>query len=125
MIVAAKSISREAVRTISADDKLPPDPDSDDAMNEAVSDTVGAFTKMISPYRDYVKVVFAPLDKNLPELEMGVNFAKAGRWSDAIDQFKIAIQKNPTHDGAWYHLVLAYEYSYMFIEAEEAFNEAI
>lgn len=123
-ILAAKTISREAVRTTSADDKLPPDPDRDEAINEAVNATVNTFVKMIAPYRDYVRIIFAPLDKNIPELEMGVNFAKVGRWSDAIEQFKIAIQKNPTHDGAWYNLGLAYEYSYMFKEAEDAFNEA-
>jgi tetratricopeptide (TPR) repeat protein len=123
-ILAAKTISREAVRTASADDKLPPDPDSDAAMNEAVGAVVGVFIKMIAPYRDYVKIVFAPTDKNLPELEQGINFAKLGRWGDAVEQFKLAIQKNPTHDGAWYNLGLAYEYSYMFREAEEAFIEA-
>ena len=123
-IVAAKTISKETVRKTWADDKTPEDPDRENAMNEAVSAIVGAFIKMIAPYTDYVRVVFAPTDKNIPELERGINFAKVGRWSDAIEEFKLAVQKNPTHDGAWYNLGLAYEYSYMFKEAEEAFNEA-
>lgn len=124
-VLAAKTISQQAEQSTSADNGWPEDPDKDIALNEAREKTVAAFIKMIAPYTDYVTVTFAPNDSKLPELERGVNFAKVGRWKDAIEQFKSATQKNPVHDGAWYDLGLAYEYSFMFKEAEEALNEAI
>jgi tetratricopeptide (TPR) repeat protein len=123
-MLAVKTVEKEDTRKTRANDGEPEDPDKDEAMRTAVNATVSAFIKMIAPYKDYITVKFAPLDKSLPELEKGITFAKTGRWSDALKEFKAATEKNPTHDGAWYNLGLAYEYSYMFKEAEDAFNEA-
>lgn len=123
-ILAVKTITKEAAGKTTANDGQPEDPDRDAAMDAARNAVVATFIKMIAPYSEYVTVTFAPTDKNLPELERGVNLAKAGRWSDAIEQFKAATQKNPTHAGAWWDLGLAYEYTYDFDKAEAAFNEA-
>ncbi len=123
-MLAVKTVEKEVTRQTRADDGEPEDPHKDEAMRTTVNETVAAFIKTIAPYTDYVNIVFAPLDKNLPELERGINFAKAGRWGDALKEFKTAAEKSPTHDGAWYNLGLAYEYSYMFKEAEDSFNEA-
>lgn len=123
-VLAAKTITKKADRATRANNYWPEDPDKDAAMNEAVNETVTAFVKMIAPYTEHVKIKFASNDSDLPELERGVNFAKVGRWSEAVEQFKAATEKQPTHDGAWWNLGLAYEYSYMFDKAEEAFNEA-
>ncbi len=123
-IVAVKTISREAKEENNADDGLPEDPDEDAVRSAAVNAVIGDFMKMIAPYTEYVVVAFAPTDSKLPELETGVNLCKAGKWSDGVEQFKSATKKNPAHDGAWYNLGLAYQYSSMFKEAEDAFNEA-
>ena len=123
-ILASKTISKTAQRQTSADNTWPEDPDADAAMGEASKIAVHDFIKMIAPYAEYVNVTFASRKKSLPELEKGEKFAIAGRWSDAIEQFKLATQKEPTYDGAWWNLGLAYEYSNMFKEAEDSLNEA-
>lgn len=123
-ILAAKTISKEAAQENTENDAWPPDPDSNALMGAAAHKTVDAFIKMIAPYTDYVDVTFAKNDSNVPELERGVNFAKAGQWADAVEQFKAAAEKNPTHQGAFWNLGLAYEYSNSFEKAEEAFRTA-
>lgn len=123
-ILAVKTISKEATKQNSADNGWPESPDGDAIMNEARNQTIAAFMKMISPYSEYVNVTFAKNDSKVPEMEQGVNYAKKGMWSEALERFKTATQKNPTHGGAWYNLGIAYEYTYMLKEAEAAFNEA-
>jgi len=123
-ILAAKTISKTAEQTTSADNGWPEEPDSDALTSSTVSDVVNTFIKMIAPYSDYESVTFAKTDSDLPELERCENYAKMGRWNDAIDQAKIATQKKPTHVGAWWDLGISYQFNYMFKEAETAFNEA-
>ncbi|NVM23187.1 MAG: hypothetical protein HWN68_15555 [Desulfobacterales bacterium] len=123
-ILAAKTITKQAERSTRENNRWPEDPDKESAMNEAADGAVTGFVKMIAPYTEHVKVKFARKDSDLPELERGVNFARAGRWSDAVTQFKAATEKDPAHEGAWWNLGLAYEYSFVFDKAEEAFNKA-
>lgn len=127
MVLAAKTISQQAASSTSADNGWPEDPDKDATLNEAREKAVAAFIKMISPWTDYVDVNFAFAGSgSIPGVREGIEFAKVGSWNDAIEQFKLAI-KSPKNDNrtlaaAWWDLGLAYEYSYMFKEAEEAFN---
>lgn len=123
-MLAVKTISKEAQRQNSADNEFPEAPDGDAIMSEATDATIAAFMKMIAPYTEYVTVKFAKNDSKVPEMEKGVEFAKRGQWNDALDQFKTATKNNPTHKGAWFNLGLAYEYTFMFKEAESAFKEA-
>lgn len=123
-VLAAKTISKQTEDSKSADNEWPEDPDRDVIVGAAVNETVASFIKMIAPYTEYVNVTFAKNDSKLPELEQGVNFAKAGQWNDAIEQFRSATVKAPTHQGAYYNLGLAYEYSNQFDKAEEALKTA-
>lgn len=123
-IIAAKTISKQAEKENSEIDAWPADPDANAVMGEVVHSTVDAFIKMIAPYTEYVKVTFAKTDSAIPELERGVNFAKVGQWTDAIEQFKVAVEKNSSHQGALWDLGLAYEYNNMFDKAEDAFRKA-
>lgn len=123
-VLAAKTISKQSEESKSKDNEWPEDPDRDAIVGAAVDETVSAFIKMIAPYTDYVNVTFAKNDSKLPELEKGVNFAKAGQWSDALEQFKAASAKDPMHQGAHWNLGLAYEYTNQFDKAEEAFKTA-
>ena len=83
---------------------------------------IDTFMKMIAPYTVYIQVKFEK--SKLPESEAGVNFAKQGLWNDAVEQFKLAKNKNPTETATWYNLGLAYEYSFMFRQAMDALKEA-
>jgi len=123
-VLAAKTISKESENRNSADNGWPEAPDQDAIVGEAVNATVNSFIKIIAPYTEYVNVTFAKNDSKVPELEQGVKFAKAGQWNEAIEQFKAATVKNPTHQGAHFNLGLAYEYSNQFDKAEEALKTA-
>lgn len=123
-VLAAKTISKEMENKNSADNGWPEAPDQDATVGAAVNATVDTFLKMIAPYTEYVNVTFAKNDSKLPELEQGVKFAKAGQWNEAIEQFKAATVKDPTHQGAHYNLGLAYEYNNQFDKAEEALKTA-
>lgn len=50
------------------------------------------FMKVIAPYTHNVGVELLD-DGDLPELEMGNNFAKLGRWPDAIAQYGAALER--------------------------------
>ena len=123
-IVALKTIKRTSARTTNADNRWPANPDREAILDNAVNDTITAFMPIIVPYVEYVYVQFAPNDPNVPGLENGVNFAKAGMWPEAANEFKTIVGKNPGHEGAWWDLGIAYEYNYQFTEAENAFMQA-
>ncbi len=123
-IVALKTISRTSAKTTSADNRWPANPDREAIVDNVVYDTITAFMPIIVPYVEYVYVQFAPNDPKVPGLENGVNFAKAGMWPEAANEFKTTVEKNPSHQGAWWDLGIAYEYNYQFTEAENAFMQA-
>lgn len=123
-ILAVKTISEESQKQNSADNGWPESPDGDALMDAARTRTIAAFMKMISPYSEYVTVTFAKNDSKVPEMEQGVKYAQRGMWNEALERFKTATQNAPTHQGAWLNLGIAYEYTFMFKEAEAAFNEA-
>lgn len=82
------------------------------------------FVKAIAPWEDVVAATFLR-DRELPSLEVGINYAKQGEWGDAIDRFKVAVdmasgnaELTPsvvakTH----WDLGLAYEFSAQFDRA--------
>jgi curli biogenesis system outer membrane secretion channel CsgG len=125
MIVASKNISKKVQRTTRAQDTLPPDPDKNEMLNEAVDEGVADFVRQITPHIDYVTVSFAKNGLKLPEMNRGVEFARSGLWPEAAEQFRVAVKQNPGYQGAWWNLGLAYEYSFRFEEAEAAFKEAM
>lgn len=126
-LLAVKTLTEQAESKTSANDAHPEDPDKDAVLNEAVNKTVSRFMKMIAPYTDYVSTTFCTpgtFSSAPPDLKQGEDFAKAGRWEDAIQQFKSVTQSRPTDKCAWYDLGIACMYANKFQEAEHAFNEA-
>ncbi len=124
VVLAAKTISRESEKENTGNEAWPSEPDRDAVMGASAHDAVTIFVRMITPSTEYVEVTFARRDSDIPELERGINFARIGQWKDAVDQFKIATEKNPSHQGAFWNLGLAYEYSTQFDKAEESFRKA-
>ena len=121
-VLAVKNISKENSDSDGADNRCPDGPDEDVLITKGMTDMVDTFMKMIAPYTEHVEIVFEKSD--LPESEVGFNYAMRGMWKDALEQFTAAKDKNPTDAGAWFNMGLAYEYSYMFEEAINAFKEA-
>lgn len=123
-ILAVKTVSREASAETSNNDYYPPDPDEGALVREALDYTIDDFIRMIAPYQEFVTVEFASNDADIPEIESGISFCKMGRWNDGVAQFNLATKKYPMDYAAWFNLGIAYEYSYMFEEAESAFMQA-
>lgn len=122
--VFSKTVSRSAKATTSAQDRWPGNPDKRALLNEAAQGAVASFVKEIAPYREVVTVRLAKNETELLEMENGINYAKAGQWEIAAEQFEAAVSKEPSNQGAWYNLGLAYEYTCQFNEAESAFKKA-
>jgi len=82
------------------------------------------FVKAIAPWEDVVAASFLR-DRELPSLEVGINYAKQGEWRDAIDRFKVAVDMASANADltpsvvakTHWDLGLAYEYSAQFDRA--------
>ncbi len=106
-------------------------PDASPLLDNAVSYIVSTFIHSIQPWTEMVEVPFMK-DSDIPELEIGIEYAQAGQMDGAIKQFKEGIQNaktNPKLDSsdvarAYWDLGLAYEYSDHFKNALEAFQSA-
>jgi curli biogenesis system outer membrane secretion channel CsgG len=123
-IVFSKAISRRAEATTSAEDRWPGNPDQRALLNKAARAAVASFVREIAPYSEYVTVRLAKNETKLLEMENGINYARAGQWGNAAEEFEAAVRKEPSNQGAWYNLGLAYEYTCQFNEAESAFKKA-
>ena len=123
-VVYSKTVSRSARATTSAEDRWPHDPDERAVLDEAVHAAVASFVREIAPYREVITVRLAKNETELLEMENGLNYARAGQWEIAAEQFEVAVRKEPFNQSAWYNLGLAYEYTCRFDQAESAFKKA-
>jgi hypothetical protein len=114
--------TRSAINTV---------PDAVDvfALYNKCKDSIASnFAKAIAPYDEMVTAYFRK-DDLLPDAPMGIEFAKAGSWDQAIALF----QKTADNLGtvppevsakAWWNLGLAFEYAHRFSEARAAITRS-
>lgn len=133
-ILVAKNLEAAKTRSVSSHDQVPGALDaSDDLLKACRAQLVGDFVKVVAPYQ--VNVVVELLDDgDLPELEVGNNFARLGNWNDAIAQYSAALAKaeaDPeisaeTRAKAHYNLGVGFGYSGRYdagvAELEKAFS---
>jgi curli biogenesis system outer membrane secretion channel CsgG len=119
-----KTVSASAEGRTSAEDKWPVNPNKSALLQQASRQAVATFVREIAPHSEVVTVRFAKNETKLPEMQNGINYARAGQWGNAAEQFETAVRKEPYNQGAWYNLGLAYEYTCRFNEAESAFKKA-
>lgn len=99
-----------------------------EACNQQV---VASLMKAIAPWQDYVEAPFLK-DGDVPQLELGINYAKQGDWKSALEQFRGALEFVGTQPGmavgtiakVHWDLGLAYEYTNQFAEAETEIKAA-
>ncbi len=123
-VLASKTFTQTSTGETTSQGSRPPDPDRNALLGRSSNAVVTAFVKRIAPYWDSVTVTFAKNEAKIPEIENGINFAKAGQWDNAQEQFQAATLKHPADQAAWYNLGLAYEYTYQFDKAEDALKKA-
>jgi curli biogenesis system outer membrane secretion channel CsgG len=119
-VLAAKSL--EARRVLTSPSTINDEPAalmaSDSMLAECRREVATAFVNVIAPHQVTLGVELLA-DGDLPELEIGNNYARLGKWAEAIAQYAKAIgraEQDPDIDNdvaakAHYDLGVAYGYS--------------
>jgi|GEM_PF-3461837 len=112
-------------------DPDPPEIDKNALADSCVTEVSEVFVKAILPHMETMSADFKK-DKNLPQLEMGIKYAQAGQWEDALAQFEAAVAqasstsglKGETKARAHWDYGLALMFNYRFEEARKQFKLA-
>jgi tetratricopeptide (TPR) repeat protein len=115
-ILAIKKLQAKSHASLSATDEQPGYIDPGPLYTDARAQVVSSFMKVIAPYQDYA-VVKLYKDKNVPQLDVGIRYAKTGAWDAAIKEFEAAYAAYPASDKAMYDLGVAYTYTWQFDKA--------
>ena len=121
-VVAAKTISNSDQKEEVGRDRYPPFPNESILIDNTNRATVMKFTKLIVPYTEQVEVSLE--NDKTPEGKVGVAFAQKGDWRNALEQFKAAVDNNPSNYKSWYNLGVAYEYNFRYDEAISALKRS-
>jgi curli biogenesis system outer membrane secretion channel CsgG len=98
-IIAMKHVARSREKQVSAIDAIPAVTwDVESVSRDLDREVVREFMTAIAPHTVWEQVHLFT-DGKLPELEIGVNFAKAGQWPSAIGQFRAACEKADADPG--------------------------
>lgn len=115
----------------SATDALPAHIDRDSLRAKCLRDNIATFVRAISPWAETVMIPFVK-DSAIPDLERGINQAKMGEIQEALKIFASSAWaaennakiKPEVIAKAYWDLGLAYEYTYEYDKAIEAFKKA-
>lgn len=122
-VLAAKSFEARRDRHARATDAEPPPLNAkDELLAECRAEIVQGFVGVVAP-RDVMEWVVLREDDDLPELEIGNNYAQVGNWTKAVEQYRFAIAKAEAaamepelRAAAYYDLGLGLGYSGSFDE---------
>jgi tetratricopeptide (TPR) repeat protein len=130
-IIKSKVQGNQCEDSTQAIDGTPVEIDRNALASKCLTQNLVVFTKAISPWTETVQVPFKT-DKDMPELETGVNKVRLGDLKAATEVFLSAAKSaemNPAIKPnviakAYWNLGLAYQYSDDFDKATEAFKKA-
>jgi tetratricopeptide (TPR) repeat protein len=99
--------------------------------DSCLDEVVFNFMKAISPWQEIVDAPFVK-DSDVPQLELGINYAQQGQWQEALAKFEEALAKSQSQSDidqdtlakVYWDLGLAYEYTSQFDGAENAIKKA-
>jgi len=128
-IIATKTISDKCQDTTWSRESEPRIIEERNLKNNCVSRNATTFSKTLTPWTETVMVAYTK-DSDLPQLEQGAKLVELGRYEQAIETFQAAIKTAERNmlkpkivaKGYW-NLGLAYEYSWQFDKALEAFDK--
>ena len=80
------------------------------------------FARMIAPYYTQEKRTIEP---GQGSIGMGVKYAEAGLWPEAMEAWEQAITEMPNEPAGYYNLGLAYEVQGMLERAEASYKKAV
>ena len=127
----SKTLESKRYKSTRATDKQAPKIDRNLLLDTCMQKIASKLMRSIAPWEE---VVTANFKKNgdLPMMEVGISYAQAGLWDDALEQFKSAVDVADTNPDispkvaalAHWNLGLAYEYTGQFDEAETSIKKA-
>ncbi len=126
--VIRKHLSETCEIQLSALERRPQELDEEPLRQQCLHKLVEQLIRTISPSKVDVPVILH-VDPDLPELEIGIRYARIGDLDQAIIKFSEAIRaaekrklKDKVKAKAYWNLALALEYSGYFKEAEQALD---
>lgn len=122
-ILATKKYEASYTITTKKEEGTPPGIDEEDLYEACRGNIVSQFMKSIAPYTIRVEMKFQR-DKEIPEIELGINMAKIGNWDNAITNFQNAVNNHPDSWKTHFNLALAYECCEEYDKAIEGFTTA-
>lgn len=130
-IIKSKLLNSSCSASTQATDATPDTIDKDSLFGMCLSENAHTFLKAISPWTETVQVPFVK-DSGIPDLERGINQSKMGEMTEAINIFASAAKASEGNPNikpksiayAYWDLGLAYEYTWEFDKAIEAFKKA-
>lgn len=127
-ILAAKTLSAEATKSVNETDAAAPSIDRDALYNNCVKSIKKQFKKLVAPYKVKVKAEFLT-DDALPEVKAALVQFKIKEWNAGVDLLKKATTKNglkpKVRAKAFYNYGLAKMYGGEPSEAVELFKKAM
>jgi curli biogenesis system outer membrane secretion channel CsgG len=126
-IIFSRPLEQRKEMKTSAVDKDPDFIDKKKLLSIATGMVIDEFLSLIMPHTVFVSVELLD-DSDLPDMEKGISFAKAGSWNMAIDVFHgltSVSMDNEKLSKVYYNLGISYQYNYEFAEARQAFNKAL
>lgn len=119
-IVASREASHSYTKRVrSGETSLPP---ANEILGNLGLRCVDEFVQMLAPHQVTVQTQFA---KGSKEVNNGIEFAQNGLWDKAQAVWEEVLQKDPQNDAAWYNLGLAAEAQGYYLEAQDAYDQAV
>lgn len=129
-LIRSQTLADKCTRSTRSTDSTPAIIDENDLKRQCMHRDVARFMKTVTPWTETVMVAFKK-DSDLPQLETGIKLAKMGKYFDAVKVFQEAVKTSETNmlkpkviAKAYWDLGLAYEYSWQFDKAMNAFDAA-
>jgi len=123
MILTKVPLDSHHERSENATDDQPAGIDRDGLTEQCRTEIVTAFMRKIAPYQTVVQVSFKS-SKESPELESGINYAKAGDAEKARQVFGQAVSDHPADPLALFDYAVACELCGRFEEALASYEKA-
>lgn len=83
---------------------------------------VDEFVRALAPHRITVQTQFA---KGNDQVNKGIEFAKNGLWDKAQEIWEEEVQRDSRNNAAWYNLGLALEVAGDYMQAQDAYDQAL
>ena len=127
----SKALESRRNASTSATNEQPARIDSNLLLDTCMKEVATNLIRAIAPWKDVVTANFKK-DGDLPMMEVGIGYAQAGLWDDALLQFKSAVEMTDTNPDispkvaalAYWNLGLTYEYTAQFEDAETCIKKA-